>query len=498
MWFIPTLSIYAKPSQDRLVLAFEDAPRTLDPRYSVDANSQYVEGLVHCSLIDFDKQGRIIPYLAESWQWLDSKTLKIRLKDQVFFSDGKPVTPEDVKASYEFFYSQSKHPSPRAGAFKMITDIKVSGRDLSFSLSEPDASFVGNLSVGILPKELAQGGPISSNEKVPSCGAFTLKKKGLTGLLLGQNPHYKLGPAPKLAEIEIKVVKDETTRYAKLQKGEIDLVQNGLGIDKTLGIINSKGSGLKAESLAGLKTRYIGYNVKDQYLKHQEVRQAISLAVNREAIIKYLFGGMAIKAETMLPPYHQYYNEALKSGEYNPQKARNLLDASGFKPDEDGLRFTLSYKTTNRTSSLGIAKAIASDLKKVGIKVEVEVLEWGRFKADVDQGHVQLWGLAWIGFKDPDIYQYAFASKNVPPNGGNRGWFSNAKVDRLLDLAQTTTDMVKRKKLYDEVQVLIQEQSPYAFLFHEEHIALMRENVMGFEIYADGRYSSLRRAYKLK
>ena len=486
----------AKTPNNRLVFAFEDAPRTYDPRYAVDANSQYVEGLVHCSLIDFDKQGKVVPYLAESWQWLDSKNLKMRLKDGAYFSDGKAVGPDDVKANYEFFFAQNKHASPRAGAFKGIKEIKISGKDLLFTLSEPDASFLVNLSVGILPKEFVQGGAISHPEKIPSCGAFTLKKKGLMGVLLSANPHYKLGPRPKLEEVEIKIVKDETTRYAKLQKGELDLVQNGLGIEKILGIVKSKSSKLKFARLAGLKTRYVGYNIKDQYLKNQQVRKAISLAIDRDAIIQYLLGGMASKAATMLPPYHEYFNQSLVPADYDPNKASKILDEAGFKKKDDGFRFLLSYKTTNRTSSLGIAKAIASDLKKIGIKVEVETLEWGRFKDDVEKGHVQMWGLAWIGFKDPDIYYYAFSSQKFPPDGGNRGWFHDPKVDKLLEEAQVTPEFAKRKKIYDDVQALLYEQSPYAFLFHEDHVVLMQANVRGFELYADGRYSSLRHAYK--
>ena len=127
--FIPFAAI-GKPPKTRMVFAFEDAPRTYDPRYAVDANSQYVEGLVHCSLIDFDNQGKAVPYLADSWKWLHSQTLKVRIKDGVSFSDGKPVSPEDVKASYEFFFAQKTHVSPRSGAFRGITDIKVDGSDL--------------------------------------------------------------------------------------------------------------------------------------------------------------------------------------------------------------------------------------------------------------------------------------------------------------------------------------------------------------------------------
>jgi peptide/nickel transport system substrate-binding protein len=104
----------------------------------------------------------------------------------------------------------------------------------------------------------------------------------------------------------------------------------------------------------------------------------------------------------------------------------------------------------------------------------VEPLEWGRFKADVEAGRVQMWSLSWVGFKDPDIYRYAFATENFPPAGGNRGWYSNPELDKLLSEARAVTDFAKRRELYNKVQEIVAKELPYVFLWHEEIFAVVK------------------------
>jgi peptide/nickel transport system substrate-binding protein len=201
----------------------------------------------------------------------------------------------------------------------------------------------------------------------------------------------------------------------------------------------------------------------------------------------------------MLPPTDSFFSKSLAKSTFNPEAAKKLLDEAGFKdPDGDGKkpRFALSYKTTTDLTRISIAKAIAADLKKVGIDVTVESLEWGKFKADVEAGKVQMWSLAWVGFKDPDIYRFAFATEAFPPNGGNRGWFSDKELDGLLNAGKIETDTAKRVEIYKKVQDLVAKHLPYVFLWHEEIFAVVSKKVEGFEVYADGRYASLATAQK--
>ena len=123
-------------------------------------------------------------------------------------------------------------------------------------------------------------------------------------------------------------------------------------------------------------------------------------------------------------------------------------------------------------------------------------LEWGKFKDDVEKGLVQLWSLSWVGFKDPNIYNYTFASKNFPPNGGNRGRYKNSRLDGLLEQGETIIDKAQRKRLYDQVQEIVAEDLPYVFLWHEDLVAVYSKRVKDFTLFADGRMQGLGKARK--
>ena len=478
-----------------LSLAWEAEPRTLDPRYAVDANSQYLEELLHCSLITFDREGHLGPGLAVSWEWTDSTTLKVNLRPKVVFADNTPVTAADVVATYSYF-QKPESKAPRKSAFKNLKSITTSGpNQVTIKLQTPDASFVANLAVGILPAALASGPMITDKDVVSGCGPFTLKSASNQAVELAANARYSFGPAPKLQGIILKIVKDENTRYAKLAAGEIDMVQNLISRDK-LSIIGRDRPELSIIRRPGLNTSYLGFNMRHPILGNKLVRQAISHAIDKEKIAKYVLDGMTTNADTLLTNDDPFHASQLPSLTYDVEKAKKLLDQAGYPPDASGIRLTLSYKTTTDQTRVIVAKAIASELRRVGIAIKVETLEWGRFKADVDHGRVDLWSLSWVGFKDPDIYRFAFATSSFPPNGGNRGWFSSPALDEVLAAGVLETDVNKRTKIYAEAERIVADEAPYVFLWHEDVFAVVNKRVEGFEVYADGRLQSLARATK--
>ena len=487
-------SISSFATADEVSLAWETSPRTIDPRYANDANSQYLADLVHCSLISFDRDGNLKMQAARTSTWLNSKTLAIQLQENIRFSDGSLVTPEDIVATYNFFKRPptSATPSALANAFKKMKSVRASGPgQVIFELEEPDASFIDNLMIGILPKRLAERKMIEKDEGMVGCGPFTLSKIEINNYVLTRNNHFSLGPKAKITRIAIKIVHDDTTRFAKLVKGELDLVQNGIGRDK-LKTIQTQYPQLKIVERPGLNVTYIGFNFRDKTLAHKDVRQAIAMALNRPEIIKYLLQDTAEPAASFLTQGNPYRNNTLPTVPFDIAKAKTLLDGAGFpQPDTNQPRLSLSLKTTADNTRVSIAQGIAGQLRKVGIKVEVQALEWGKFKSDVEKGQVQMWLMNWVGFKDPDIFRYAFATESFPPNGGNRGWYSNPQLDALLGSARTFTDIAKRKPLYDQAQTIIASDLPYVFLWHDKNFAVLNKALKNFELYADGRLSSL-------
>jgi peptide/nickel transport system substrate-binding protein len=485
-----------------LTLAWEAEVRTIDPRYAVDANSQYLEHLLNCSLVKSDKDGQTVADLAKEWKWLSPTSLELTL-NPAKFSDGTPVTAADVKATYDSFKKEGPAASPRKGAFVHVKTITAKGDDkVVFDLDEADSTFVANnLVVGILPAKLAAKDAMLTDAdaaQLAGCGPFKLKSFATFGLELEANPSYSLGAAPKTPTVTIKIVKDETTRYAKLQAGEVDIVQNAIGRDKVTDLAK-KNPALRVVKRPGLNTTYLGFNMRDPIVGKAEVRQALAHAIDRDKIIKFVLNGLAIPATTLLTPSDPFYSKAVAAPAVDLAQAKALLDKAGFPdPDGDGPkpRFKLTYKTTTDLTRVQIAKAIAADLRKIGVDVSVESLEWGKFKSDVEAGKVQMWSLAWVGFKDPDIYRFAFGSDSFPPNGGNRGWYSNPALDKLLTAAKAETDPKKRFTAYEEVQKIVAAEMPYVFLWHEEIFAVVNEKVADFELYADGQYGALQQAYK--
>lgn len=478
-------------SDPTIKVVLDSAPRTIDSRFALDANSQYLENLIHCSLISFDKEGNVSLKLAKSFDWLSPLKLKITLQTNQTFYDGHQVEAKDVKASYDFFLLENpKEPSPRAGAFKDISSIEVLSRsELLIQLKNPSASFVSNLVVGILPAQMAQGGKIVDFKKLMACGDFQINQWGVNSIELTNRKNQQ--------KLEFKIVKDESTRLAKILKGEVDIVQNSLNREQIEEAAKDN-SDLMLLKKPGLNTTYIGFNMRDPILSNQKVRRAIDKAIDRKSIIDFVLKGFATPASTLLTPGDPF-RSIVQTSSLDIVASKKLLDEAGF-PDPDGegekARFHLEYKTTTDTTRVVIAKAIAAQLKKIGIDVKVTSMEWGKFKSDVEKGQVQMWSLSWIGFKDPDIYRYIFATESFPPNGGNRGWYSNKELDDLLEKGRVSTDKTQRKAIYAQVENIVRNDLPYVFLWHEDILALVNKKVSGYELYADGRLEALHQSIK--
>jgi len=475
---------------DTLSVAWDSMPKSLDPRFGNDAHSFYLSDLVHCSLIEFNENGDTTSGLASKWTWTSPTNLSVDLKQNIVFASGKPVTAKDVKATYDFFKrTDLKKVSPLAGAYKKIKEIKVvNDHKVDFHLSEPEISFVTNLVVGILPAEQANNENIKP-ENLDHCGAFKLSKISVNDLYLSQNPKHNLGSVPKLKEINIKIVKDESTRLAKLKKGELDLVQNTISLDQMKTVENNKS--LSVTKGPGLNTVYFGFNFKDKLMSNPKARQAIAYAIHKNQLIKHILSDYAEPAHSLILKKSNFYAEHQRF-DYDIEKAKALV--SELQKENVDLKFKI--KTSTNKTQITIAKAIAKQLTDIGFTVKVESLEWGKFMDDIKKGLAQTWIGRWVGYKDPDIFRYVFLSEMAPPNGGNRGFYQNPGLDQLLKDASKTIDPAARVSKYSEVQKIVQRELPYVFLWHTENYAVLRNNVNGFKLYADGRYSSLKQVSK--
>ncbi len=478
---------------DYLVVGIESNPLNLDPRYATDANSVRIDALIYNSLLRADDKLHLQPELASEWKMTDERTYVFELRKHIRFHNGKEMTAQDVKYTYESILDPRNH-SPKRPLLKPLEAVdELDTYRVRFRLSVPYAPFAEQFTVGIVPAR-ALGSETPGGQIPPGSGPFMLETidRG-ERITLKANPFY-WEQKPKLAGIIFKVVPDAMVRALEFKKGTIDFLQNDLEPDM-LPWLKKNTRGVFAAH-EGTTFQYIGVNLDHPILKNRKVRQAIALAIDREGIIRHLLKGFATPATGLLSPINWAYNGSVPQWRFDPETAKRLLDEAGY-PDPDGPgprpRFRLSFKTTNLDLRKRIAEALKEQLGRVGIELEVRTYEWGTFYSDIKKGNFHLYSLAWVGVMDPDIYYQLFHSASIPPNGDNRGHYRNAELDRLLERGRRSTDVAERRAIYARVQSILADELPYIPLWWVKNVTVQNPALKGFVPYPDGDLVSLKK-----
>ncbi len=476
-----------------LVVGIESNPLELDPRYATDANSVRIDALIYNSLLRADNQLRLQPELASEWKMPDERTYVFGLRKHVKFHNGQEMTARDVKYTYESMLDPRNH-SPKKPLLKPLEAVdELDTYTVRFRLSAPYAAFPEQFTIGIVPAD-ANERATPDARLPPGSGPFMLEKieRG-EKITLKANPFYWEEKA-KLAGIIFKVVPDAMVRALEFKKGTIDFLQNDLEPDMLPWL--KKNTNAVFGEHDGTTFQYIGVNLNHPILKNREVRQAIALAIDREGIIRHLLKGFATPATGLLSPINWAYASSVPQWRFDPEKAKRLLDQAGYPvPDGPGPqpRFRLSFKTTNLDLRKRIAEALKEQLARVGIELDIRTYEWGTFYSDIKKGNFHLYSLAWVGIMDPDIYYQMFHSASIPPNGDNRGHYSNSEVDRLLEQGRKITDSAERKAIYIQVQRILAQELPYIPLWWIKNVTVQNSAIQGFVPYPDGDLISLKK-----
>ena len=482
----------AKIPPGYLVIGIESSPNHLDPRYATDANSSRVGSLIYNSLRRLDHNSRWFGDLAEHWDMLDPQTYIFQIRKGVTFHDGRELTAADVKYTYDSIM-EPRNRSPKRGPLKVLQSVdQLGSHTIRFRLLAPHAPFLEHCTIGIVPVN-APTREQSGNKLPPGSGPFALA--GIDPgekIILKANPSYWEGNLP-LPGLVFNIVPDAIVRVLEFKKGTIHLLQNDIEPDTVSWL--EKNTDAIVETHQGTTFQYMGVNLTHPILKNRKVRQALALAIDRDGIIRHILQGQATPANGLLSPLHWAHDETVPYWPYDPAKAKQLLDQAGFRdPDGDGprTRFKLSFKTTNIDLRRRIAETLKEQMRGVGIELEVRTYEWGTFYSDIKKGNFHLFSLAWVGIFDPDIYYNIFHSASFPPNGDNRGHYSNAAIDRLVEQGRRESDPRRRKRLYSQVQKIMHEDLPYIPLWWAKNVVVRKPQVVGFTPYPDGDLFSLK------
>ncbi len=461
-------------------MGISSRPRMLDPRQATDALSSRVNRLIYRQLIDFNDSFEPIADLA-SWQQISTIHYRFKLLEFPLFHHGKALTVDDVVATYQSVLSPDSG-SPHRGSLKGIKKVEaINAQEIDFHLKQADALFVGRLVLGILPADLLTADHRFIDKPI-GCGACRFISLTEQRLILQR---------PDLTELHFVAVRDAMIRVLKLKAGELDIVQNDLS-PELVNYCNDHES-LKVNWHQGTNFSYIGYNFEDELLSQLAVRQAIAYGINRQEIIDAMFSGRARLAGGLLVPEHWAGVPDINGYEYNPEKARNLLKSVpnlSSLVNSDGL-IEFSYKTSSDPTRIRLATIYQSQLRKVGIQLNIQSYDWGTFFNDIKQGRFQLFGLAWVGVKSPDIFQYVFYSGAIPPNGANRGRYRDDLADSLIRKAAKSQSIAEQAELYRQLQRHLQATLAALPLWYEDHYSVMRNDIYNYQLYSDGRLDGL-------
>jgi peptide/nickel transport system substrate-binding protein len=486
------LSCSSRPDPNTLVMIIDSSPTNLDPRVGIDAESERIDNLIFDDLLSRGDNLNVAPGLAERWEIPDPLTYIFHLHHGVKFHDGRLLTSRDAKWTFDSLL-QGKIHSIKAAVYRFVDHIDApDDYTVVFHMKEADSPLLWNLSdgaIGIVPygsgDEMTRH-PIGSGPFVFVSGETDKE------VVLERNGGY-WGEKARLARVRFMVVPDATTQALELRKGSGDVVINARFSPDTV-ITLQREKSLAVQSASGTRLAYLGFNVRDPILKDARVRQAIAYALDRRPMIEYLWRGQAQPARSVLPPQSWAYNSDVQAYDHDAEKARMLLEAAGY-PAVNGVRFHITMKTSTDENTRLMVAVIQQQLREVGIALDIRSFEFATFFSDVTHGAFQMYGLRWIGGnEDPDIFEYAFHSAKFPPNGANRGFYSNPKVDQLIDRARRQTDPNVRKPLYAEVQRILAVDVPSINLWYLDNVLVHNKRVANLQLNPAGNYDFLRTA----
>jgi len=286
-------------------------------------------------------------------------------------------------------------------------------------------------------------------------------------------------------------VPDTNARALRLIAGEIDILQGDISPSVYDYLLSQ-------QNLSGMRVRgttfsYLGFNLSEGVAAEFKLRRAVSLAINREEILKFLFHDTARLASMIFPPEHWAGSNSLPKINFDPERARILVG----QLEEKYGPISLSYKTSTNKFRQRIAAVIQSQLADVGIELEIERLDFATLMRDIIKGDFQTYSLSWVGLNSPDIFRQIFHSAAVPPAGKNRGRYQSAIADSYIEAGEKEASLLGRQSIYENLAQHLLKELPYFPLWFEDQLAIWSHSITGYKVDRIGSYNGLLEVEKI-
>ena len=434
-------------------------PPSLDPTMALDMPGSQVGKIIHQTLFtqSFAADGTmsIVGLLAEDYEIIDSQNLRVWLREGVMFHDASMMTAEDVQWSLERA-GVSPHVAPIANMIESVTieddftvviHLNIPFAPILSNLAHTSTSILSRSAVERLTPEVHQFEPVG-------LGPFKV-----TNYVAGDRIEMARfddfwGELPLLETITMRAIPDGSMRAIELETGAIDLAYAILPPDFNR-LRNDPNVTMMSTFTFGAD--FIGFNNQRAPFDDVRVRQAILYAIDGEVLVNAAFQGTSAPVNGPLAEMvWGSYSANLPTREFNIERARELLAEAGFP---DG--FSTTIWTNQNDTRIDMATILQSDLRVIGIDVEIEVLEWGAYLDATAAGEHEMFILGWVATTgDADYGLFPTHHSSSFGATGNRAFYHNPEVDRLLDLGRSETDPARRLEIYAEAQRLIWEDAP--------------------------------------
>lgn len=486
-----------RPSDDAVVVLLPRDVQELDPRLTGDAYGHKVSRLLFASLVTLNSE-TLAPELelAAGIDELDPITYRVRLREGLRFSDGSALDAEDVVATFAGVVD------PELGSRYASTYRRIARMDIEdpltvrFTLTGPHATFRTDLELPIVRAEDRARPLAQLGAALPAgSGPYVLEARREGRLRLGPNPHWHGGHAAR-PSIELLVVRDDNTRALRLLAGAGDVAINA--VPPLLVPLFERERAFSVQSAPGAGMTYLGLNLEAPPLRDPRVRAALAHAIDRRALIAAKLGGRAQLASGFLPPGH-WAESPFPGRDYDPARARALLDAAGMRPRPDGTRGTrlrLTLRCGSDRARVSLARAIAAQLGAAGVAVEVRPSETATLLAALNRGQFEAALLQVPEVVEPHLLSWFFGSDHIPERGiegANRWRLRSPALDAALEAGRLTTDRAARIAAYRTAHRVLHDELPVIPLWHEDVVVIAAARAGALDVSRLARFDPLSR-----
>ncbi|MBA1243982.1 ABC transporter substrate-binding protein [Pseudomonas japonica] len=491
-----------------LVFCSEGSPAGFDPgQYTTGTDFDASAETMFNRLTQFQRGGtQVEPGLATSWDVSpDNLTYTFHLRQGVkfhttdYFKPTRDFNADDVLFTFNRMLDKDM-PFRKAypTEFPYFTDMgmdanitkveKLDDATVRFTLKDVDAAFIQNLAMSFASiqsaeyadKLLKEGKPENINQQPIGTGPFVFSRyqKDAQIRYKGNKDYWKPEDV-KVDNLIFAITTDASVRMQKLKKNECQITAyprpadiKPLEADKNLQMPNQ----------AGFNLGYISYNVTHKPLDNIKVRQALDMAVNKQAILTAVYQGAGQLAVNAMPPTQWSYDTTIKDAGYNPEKAKELLKEAGVAEGTEIQLWAMPVQRPYNPNAKLMAELLQQDWAKVGIKAKIVSYEWGEYIKRAKNGETDAMLIGWSGDNgDPDNWLGTLFSCDAV-NGNNFGKFCNPDYEKLIKAAKATPDQSKRTELYKQAQQLLKQQVPMTPIAHSTVYQPMRASVQDFKI----------------